>query len=115
MKKWIFLTTLVISITSTAVESSEKDYLEEVNKAFRKVAEEINKTLTETITVLNRLLNEFSDNEIVHDALLQEIGTTYSFMGEYNKALASFDKRGLKAKTIQQDVKTLVPDDAGLH
>ncbi|RUO44716.1 hypothetical protein [Idiomarina aquatica] len=113
MKKWIYPITLVISITSTAVESSEKDYLEEVNKAFRTVAEETkNKTLTEKISVLNRLLNEFSDNEIVHDALLQEIGTTYSFMGEYNKALASFDKRGLAAKTIPQDVKTLVPDNA---
>ncbi|RUO73179.1 hypothetical protein [Idiomarina ramblicola] len=113
MRTLFLVAALLTSFTCSADEQSHEEYIKEVNKAFDRVFEATDgKTLSQQVNVLKELSVEFADNEAVYDMLLQERGTTYSFIGQHQQALAAFDKRNSKPKNLYQEVKSLSTQNA---
>ncbi|TDP38231.1 hypothetical protein DEU29_10583 [Idiomarina aquatica] len=108
MRTLFFVAALLTGFTCSADEQSHEEYIKEVNKAFDRVFEATNgKTLSQQINALKELSVEFADNEAVYDMLLQERGTTYSFIGQHQQALAAFDKRDSTPKKLHEEIKGL--------
>ncbi|MCK7458352.1 hypothetical protein [Idiomarina aminovorans] len=113
MRTLLFIVALLMSFVCFSDEQSHEEHLKKMKKAFERVYEATNgKTLSQQINALEELSTEFADNEAVYDMLLQERGTTYSFLGQHNQALAAFDKRNLTPKNLHDKVKGLSMQNA---
>lgn len=101
------------AITYEAEEQSREEYIKEINKAFDRVFEATHgKTFSGKIIALEKLSVEFQDNKPVSDLLLQERGTTYSFMGQHQNALRAFDQHDPTPEPLNDRIKSLTTQDA---
>jgi len=113
MRTLLFVVALLMSFACFSDEQSHEEHLKKMKKAFERVYEVTNgKTLSQQVNALEELSVEFADNKAVYDMLLQERGTTYSFLGQHNQALAAFDKRNLTLKNLYDKVKGLSMQNA---
>ena len=109
MRTLFLVAALLTGFTCSADEQSHEEYIKEIKKGIRiEFSEAKNgKTFSQEINALKELSVEFADNEAVYDMLLQECGTTYSFIGQHQQALAVFDKRDSTPKKLYEEVKGL--------
>lgn len=94
MKICVILFALLFpAISISAEDDAISAYLDEINKVAAKVGEATQgQTLVQQIDVLNRFSQEYVGNYPVYDVLLQQIGTTHSFVGQHYDALHAFDR-----------------------
>lgn len=108
MRTLFLVAALFTSLICSAGEQSHEDYIKEIQKVSDRIFEAKNgKTFSQEINALEQLSVEFIDNEAVYDMLLQERGTTYSFIGQHQQALVAFDNRNPTPKKLHEEVQGL--------